>query len=153
MSELTGVRERQGILDGAGERNESMKIKIIFVYDTQLNEDGVSAYMDEDTTFGVAVYRVCGALGMRLAEWSFFFGPYELEAETSRLRRDLRERSEYGLHRERGGRDRGGRDRERERDGNRGWDAERNGGEALEAGPRQPRCLRRRVAAWRAAKP
>jgi hypothetical protein len=32
----------------------------------------------------------------------------ELEAETSRLRRDLRERSEYGLHRQRGGRDRGG---------------------------------------------
>jgi hypothetical protein len=52
----------------------------------------------------------------------------ELEAETSRLRRDLRDRSEYGLHHQRGGRDRGGRDRERERDGNRGWDAERNGG-------------------------
>jgi DeoR/GlpR family transcriptional regulator of sugar metabolism len=27
----------------------------------------------------------------------------ELEAETSRLRRDLRERSEYGLYRQRGG--------------------------------------------------
>jgi len=48
----------------------------------------------------------------------------ELEAETSRLRRDLRERSEYGLHRHRGGRDRGGRDRERERDGSRSWDTE-----------------------------
>ncbi len=52
----------------------------------------------------------------------------ELEAETVRLRRDLRDRSEYGLHHQRGGRDRGGRDRERERDGNHAWDAERNGG-------------------------
>jgi hypothetical protein len=54
-----------------------MKIKMVFVYDAQLNEDGVGAYMDEDTTFGVAVWRVCRALGMRLDEWSFFFGPYE----------------------------------------------------------------------------
>jgi hypothetical protein len=55
-----------------------MKIKIVFVYDAQLNEDGVSAYMDEDTTFGVKVWRVSRALGMRLDEWSFFFGPYEV---------------------------------------------------------------------------
>jgi len=50
----------------------------------------------------------------------------ELETETARLRRDLRDRSEYGLHRHRGGRDRGGRDRER--DGARAWDTERNSG-------------------------
>jgi hypothetical protein len=47
----------------------------------------------------------------------------ELEAETSRLRRDLRERSENGLYRQRGGRG-----RERERDGSRSWDSERHGG-------------------------
>jgi hypothetical protein len=56
---------------------KSMKIKIFFVYDAQLNEDGVSAYMDADATFGVAIGKVCGALGMRVSEWSFFFGPYE----------------------------------------------------------------------------
>jgi hypothetical protein len=54
----------------------------------------------------------------------------ELETETARLRRELRDRSEYGLHRHRGGRERGGRDRER--DGDRAWDAERNwGGERV----------------------
>jgi hypothetical protein len=55
-----------------------MKIKIVFVYGAQLNEDGVGAYMDEDETFGVAVWRVSRALRMRLDEWSFFFGPYEV---------------------------------------------------------------------------
>ena len=58
-----------------------MKIKIVFVYDAALNEDGVGAYMDADEPFGVAVYRVCGvALGMRLDEWRFFFGPYAVFA-------------------------------------------------------------------------
>lgn len=50
----------------------------------------------------------------------------ELENETARHRRELRERSEYGLHRQRGVRERGG--RERDRDGFRPWDAERNWG-------------------------
>ena len=55
-----------------------MKIKIFFIYDPQLNEDGVSAYMDLDTTFGVKIAAVCAALGWRAREWTFFFGPYEL---------------------------------------------------------------------------
>ena len=54
-----------------------MKIKIYFIYDPQLNEDGVSAYMDLDTTFGVKIAAVAAALGWRLGAWDFFFGPYE----------------------------------------------------------------------------
>jgi hypothetical protein len=93
----------------------------------------------------------------------------ELEAETSRLRRDLRERSEYGLYRQRGGARSRARARRPPRLGRgaqwgRGACPREEGGvargrggrgapEALEAGPRQPRCLRRRAAAWRAAKP
>ena len=52
----------------------------------------------------------------------------ELETEAALLCRELRERSEYGLYHQRGGRDRGG--RECDRDISRPWDAERNlGGE------------------------
>ena len=53
-----------------------MKIKIYFIYDPQLNEDGVSAYMDLDTTFGVKIAAVAAALGWRVGDWDFFFGPY-----------------------------------------------------------------------------
>lgn len=52
-------------------------MKIFFIYDPQLNEDGVSAYMDLDTTFGVKIAAVCAALGWRAGDCAFFFGPYE----------------------------------------------------------------------------
>ena len=55
-----------------------MPIRVCFIYDPQLNEDGVSAYMDLDTTFGVKIAAVCAALGWRVREWDFFFGPYDV---------------------------------------------------------------------------
>ena len=54
-----------------------MSIRVCFIYDPQLNEDGVSAYMDLDTTFGVKIAAVCAALGWRVRDWDFFFGPYD----------------------------------------------------------------------------
>jgi hypothetical protein len=54
-----------------------MPIRAYFIYDPQLNEDGVSAYMDLDTTFGVKIAAVCAALGWRVRDWDFFFGPYD----------------------------------------------------------------------------
>jgi hypothetical protein len=54
-----------------------MPIKVCFIYDPKLNEDGVSAYMDIDTTFGVKIAAVCAALGWNVAHWTFFFGPYD----------------------------------------------------------------------------
>jgi hypothetical protein len=54
-----------------------MPIRVYFIYDPQLNEHGVSAYMDLDTTFGVKIAAVCAALGWRVREWDFFFGPYD----------------------------------------------------------------------------
>ena len=62
-----------------------MKIKIFFIYDPQLNEDGVSAYMDLDTTFGVKIATVAAALGWRLGVWAFFFGPYDIYGLTTPL--------------------------------------------------------------------
>ena len=62
-----------------------MKIKIYFMYDPQLNEDGVSAYMDLDTTFGVKIAAVAAALGWRLGVWAFFFGPYDIYGLTTPL--------------------------------------------------------------------
>ena len=55
-----------------------MKIKIFFIYDPQLQEDGVSAYMDLDTTFGVKIAAVCAALGWQARDWTFFFGLYDI---------------------------------------------------------------------------
>ena len=52
-------------------------MKIYFIYDPQLNEEGVSAYKDLDTTFGVKIAAVCAALGWRVRDWDFFFGPYD----------------------------------------------------------------------------
>lgn len=52
-------------------------MRIFFIYAPQLNEDGVSAYMDLDTTFGVKIAGVCAALDWRVRDWTFFFGPYE----------------------------------------------------------------------------
>ena len=54
-----------------------MPFQVYFIYDPQLNEDGVSAYMDLDTTFGVKIATVCAALGWRVRDWDFFFGPYD----------------------------------------------------------------------------
>ena len=54
------------------------RVKIFFVYNPQLNQDGVSAYMDLDTTFGVKIAGVCAALGWRVRDWTLFFGPSEL---------------------------------------------------------------------------
>ena len=62
-----------------------MKIKIYFIYDPQLNEDGVSAYMDLGTTFGVKIAAVAAALGWRLGAWAFFFGPYDIYGLTTPL--------------------------------------------------------------------
>jgi hypothetical protein len=59
-----------------------MPFQVYFIYDPQLNEDGVSAYMDLDTTFGVKIAAVCAALGWRVRDWDFFVGPYD----TSRWR-------------------------------------------------------------------
>jgi hypothetical protein len=59
-------------------------MKIFFICDPQLNDDGVShaprhhlAHMHLDTTFGVKIAAVCAALGWRVRDWDFFFGPYD----------------------------------------------------------------------------
>ena len=54
-----------------------MPFQVYFIYDPQLNEDGVSAYMDLDATFGVKIAAVCAALGLTMRDWDFFFGPYD----------------------------------------------------------------------------
>jgi hypothetical protein len=55
-----------------------MKIKIIFLWNATLDEEGLSAYMDLDVTFGAAIRSAGTALGWRLSDWDFFFGPIEL---------------------------------------------------------------------------
>ena len=55
-----------------------MQVKIIFFWNPTLDEEGLSAYMDLDTTFGAAVRSACTALGWRPSDWDFFFGPIEL---------------------------------------------------------------------------
>jgi hypothetical protein len=52
-------------------------MKIYFIWEPQLDEDGVSAHMHLDTTFGVKIAAVCAALGWRVRDWDFFFGPYD----------------------------------------------------------------------------
>jgi hypothetical protein len=54
------------------------KVKIIFLWNPTLDEDGFSTYMDLDTTFGAAIRSACKTLGWRLSDWDFFFGPIEL---------------------------------------------------------------------------
>ena len=63
-------------------------MKIFFIYDPQLNEHGVSAYMDLDTTFGVKIAAVCAALGWHVRDWTFFFGPYYMNGLTRPLGRN-----------------------------------------------------------------
>ena len=55
-----------------------MQVKIVFLWNPTLDEEGSSGYMDLDTTFGAAIRWHCAALGWRPSDWDFFFGPIEL---------------------------------------------------------------------------
>jgi hypothetical protein len=74
-----------------------MHIRVYFIYDPQLNEDGVSAYMDLDTTFGVKIAAVCAALGWNVAHWTFFFGPYDAARWSPLGRRKYRTPRDFEL--------------------------------------------------------
>ena len=54
-----------------------MRIKMHFLWNPTLDEDGLSAYVDQYTTFGATITSAWTALGWRLSEWDFFFGPFE----------------------------------------------------------------------------
>ena len=56
----------------------SVKVKIHFLWNPALDEEGLSAYMDLDTNFSAAVCSACTALGWRRSDWVFFYGPIEL---------------------------------------------------------------------------
>ena len=49
-----------------------------FLWNPTLDEDGLSAYVDEDTTFGAVIASAWTALGWRLSEWDFFLGPVDV---------------------------------------------------------------------------